>query len=91
MIPSLAVRSDRGRLDIFRFCYDHASFGCKSGDMGPEQLDSSYRRIGADAGLSPGKPAEPRKIDSAAVNIAVRAQSRFLPDHDKKESIFILE
>jgi hypothetical protein len=58
--------------------------------MRAEKLDPSDRRIGADAALSPGEPAEPRKIDPAAVKVAVRVRS-LLPDHYIQEGVFILE
>ena len=91
MIQTIAVRGDESRVDAFCSFYDHALFGRKSGNVGSEQLDASDCRIGADTRLSPGEPAEPCSIDSAAENVAVRAQSRFLPDHDIQESVFILE
>jgi len=91
MIPSMAVGGDGGRVDALCFFYDHALFGCKSGYMSAEELDPSDRRIGADAALSPGESAEQGKIDSAAVQVAVRAKARILPDHDIQESVFILE
>jgi len=59
MIPTVAVRGYEGRVDAFLFFYDHALFGRKSRNMGAEKLDSSDCRIGADAALSPGEPAEP--------------------------------
>jgi hypothetical protein len=61
------------------------------GNVGPEELESLERRVGADAGLLPAEGIEPGDVYAAAVGVSPVSVFGDLPDYDIKVVVFVFK